>query len=69
MHKNLFVSYILSALLWILYYKLVTMDTVVVKDNPVSKFHIYSIKGGDNAAFELRRGAGDGSGKIPALSL
>ncbi len=46
-HKNLFTSYILNGLSWILYYTLAAMDPHVVDSNPVSSnkdfSHCYSV--------------------------
>ena len=39
-HKNLFISYILSGIAWILYYALAALNVHVVETNPVSRLLI-----------------------------
>ena len=39
-HKNLFISYILSGLAWILYYSLAALNVHVLETNPVSRLLI-----------------------------
>ena len=38
-HKNLFLSYVLTGVSWILYYIFVALDGDVLIDNPVSTCH------------------------------